>query len=208
MIGALKNCESILGICQRVGAGALSLAVLLGSVALVSRSAEAQTLTVLHSFTGGDGANPEAGLIRDAAGNSYGTTNAGGAHGYGTVFKVDTANNETVLHSFTGADGANPAAGLIRDGEGNLYGTTARGGAHGYGTVFKVDAANNETVLHSFGGYPVDGANPYADLIRDAAGNFYGTTSGRCGTMWICGNASRLWNCFQAGRDGHGNRAS
>lgn len=47
------------------------------------------TLIVLHDFAGfGDGANPEAGVISDGAGNFYGTTLNGGAHGFGTVFKL------------------------------------------------------------------------------------------------------------------------
>ena len=62
--------------------------------------------TVLYSFTGGaDGANPAAGLIRDSAGNLYGTTSDGGASGAGVVFKLDTTGTETVLYSFTGGAG-------------------------------------------------------------------------------------------------------
>jgi uncharacterized repeat protein (TIGR03803 family) len=81
---------------------------------------------VLHSFTGGaDGREPFGGLVRDPAGNLYGTTAGGGAFGNGTVFKLDTTGKEIVLHSFTsGADGSSPDAGLIRDSAGNLYGAT------------------------------------------------------------------------------------
>ena len=95
--------------------------------------------SVLYSFSGGsDGANPYGGLLRDAKGNLYGTTTAGGASGYGTVFKVDTTGKETVLHSFAGSDGANPAFGsLVEDTKGNLYGTTS-GFTYGHGTVFKL----------------------------------------------------------------------
>jgi uncharacterized repeat protein (TIGR03803 family) len=143
--------------------------------------------TLLHSFTGSptDGASPYAGLIRDAAGNLYGTTSLGGAssnclEGCGTVFKIDATGSETVLYSFTGTsgDGADPMAGLVRDAAGNLYGTTANGGTSELGTVFKVDKTGRETVLHSFTGYPTDGAHPWAGLLRDAAGNLYGTTYG------------------------------
>jgi uncharacterized repeat protein (TIGR03803 family) len=98
--------------------------------------------TVLHSFAGtaGDGIDPAGGLVQDAQGNLYGSTSAGGASGYGTVFKVDPAGNETVLYSFkgTGGDGAYPAAGLVLDALGNLYGTTRDGGANGFGMVFKL----------------------------------------------------------------------
>jgi uncharacterized repeat protein (TIGR03803 family) len=138
--------------------------------------------TVLYSFAfGTDGAFPTAGLIRDAAGNLYGTTVNGGTSVAGTVFKVDTTGKETVLNSFAGGtDGAYPYAGLIRDADGNLYGTTTEGGENSCGTlscgvVFKVDATGKETVLYRFTGSP-DGAYPYAALIPDASGNLYSTT--------------------------------
>lgn len=135
--------------------------------------------TVLHSFTGGaDGREPFGGLVRDPAGNLYGTTAGGGAFGNGTVFKLDTTGKEIVLHSFTsGADGSSPDAGLIRDSAGNLYGATTSGGAFGNGTVFKLNTTGEETVLHSFTG-GADGGQPFAGLVRDAAGNLYGTTAG------------------------------
>jgi uncharacterized repeat protein (TIGR03803 family) len=140
--------------------------------------------TVLYSFTGGaDGSNPYAGVIRDSAGNLYGTTQNGGTPGAGVVFKVDTAGQETVLYSFTGgADGGTPLAGLIRDSVGNFFGTTSAGGqpaSFGFGgVVFKLDTAGHETVLHSFTGGADDGAGPYAGVFRDSSGNLYGTTTG------------------------------
>jgi hypothetical protein len=103
------------------------------------------TFTDLHYFTGGaDGGSPAAGLIRDATGNLYGTTEGGGTgtcnlavpqSGCGVVFELIRCDSEPsgyeykVLYRFTGgADGANPVARLIRDTTGNLYGTTAQGG--------------------------------------------------------------------------------
>jgi uncharacterized repeat protein (TIGR03803 family) len=94
--------------------------------------------TVLYSFAGGsDGSGPYSNLVRDAAGNLYGTT-VGGGSGLGTVYELETSGQESVLHSFTSEDGEYPAAGLLRDTKGNLYGTTESGGAFGYGTVFKL----------------------------------------------------------------------
>jgi uncharacterized repeat protein (TIGR03803 family) len=133
---------------------------------------------VLYSFNYSDGAIPYAGLIADASGNLYGTTESGGASSNGTVFQVTPTGSETVLYSFTGTDGAIPLAGLIADASGNLYGTTSSGGANGGGTVFKLTPTQSgpwtENVLYSFN-YS-DGAIPYAGLIADASGNLYGTT--------------------------------
>jgi len=135
--------------------------------------------TVLHNFTGGaDGGNPYAGVIRDSAGNLYGTTEYGGAANLGAVFKVDTSGEETVLFSFPGGNGgSNPYGGVTADSAGNLYGTTAYGGSGGSGVVFKLDPAGTETVLHTFK-TPNDGAAPESGVIRDSAGNLYGTTYG------------------------------
>jgi uncharacterized repeat protein (TIGR03803 family) len=134
---------------------------------------------VLHSFKAApDGRFPIASLVRDSAGNLYGTTSQGGAYGFGTVFEVDAAGKESVLYSFTGKgdDGRYPAAGLLLDEDGNLYGTTEEGGDANFGTVFKLAAGGSETVIHSFKGFPKDGEYPVAGLIRDDAGNLYGTT--------------------------------
>ncbi|HEY6292624.1 MAG TPA: choice-of-anchor tandem repeat GloVer-containing protein [Terriglobia bacterium] len=143
--------------------------------------------TVLHTFTGGtDGEIPYAGLVRDSAGNLYGTTSYGGDpactsfgnSGCGTVFKLDATGKETVLYAFTdGTDGALPFAGLVMDVAGNLYGTAYAGGAHTDGTVFKVGATGTETVLYSFTGER-GGSGPAGGLLRDSAGNLYGTTDG------------------------------
>ena len=157
-----------------------AMLILSGWALLVSTSAECQTLTVLYSFSGADGAQPQARLIQDGAGNLYGTTFAGGAANLGTVFKLDTSGKLTVLHSFNTSDGTYPSAPLLLAKDGNLYGTTFGGGSLGYGTVFKLDALGNYTVLHNFlytqgGG---DGSGPHGGLIQDPSGNLYGTTGG------------------------------
>src|SRR5262249_23548156 len=127
---------------------------------------------------------PLGSLIRDAAGNLYGTTSQGGTNGTGTVFKLDTNGVETVLSS----DVARPFAGLVFDSNGNLFGTETQSGTANNGTVFKLDPAGNKTVLYHFLG-PPDGRRPTGDLILDAAGNLYGTTSsgglGPCYTLFL-----------------------
>jgi|HubBroStandDraft_6_1064221.scaffolds.fasta_scaffold00165_7 uncharacterized repeat protein (TIGR03803 family) len=169
----------------------------------VFRLSPTGTETVLYSFAGGaDGASPYAGVIRDEAGNLYGTTTGGGPSGWGTVFKVDPAGIETVLYSFTGAtDGGLPEAGLIRDEAGNLYGTTFFGGLASppcssfCGVVFKLDTAGTETVLYSFAPN-ADGINPSAGLIQDAEGNLYGNTqyggNESCDHPYGCGVVFKL----------------
>jgi len=127
---------------------------------------------IVHAFTGGsDGGYPWAGLTRDAKGNLYGTTV------FNTVFKIDPSGTLTVLYTFTGSpDGIDPQAGLIRDSAGNLYGTTESGGTSGYGTVFKVTAQGQESVLYSFTGGADGGGLRDSSLVRDSAGNLFGTT--------------------------------
>ena len=105
----------------------------------------ASTPIVLVSFNGTDGSNPQASLLADAAGNLFGTTQAGGS-GYGTVFEIKKTNGTyastpTVLVSFNGTDGANSRSSLLADAEGNLFGTTVGGGAYGQGTVFEITSS-------------------------------------------------------------------
>jgi len=136
--------------------------------------------TVLHRFTGSpnDGQYPLAGLVRDRAGNLYGTTIYGGPSGSGTVFKVNKLGRERVLYSFSGgADGQYPVARLVRDAVGNLYGTTRSGGDVESGAIFELDSTGEERVLYSFTG-GTDGWQPLAGLVRDSSGNLYGTTAG------------------------------
>ncbi|MGH9431120.1 MAG: choice-of-anchor tandem repeat GloVer-containing protein [Terriglobia bacterium] len=152
---------------------------------VVFKLSPTSTETVLHSFTGypTDGNTPEAGLVRDAAGNLYGTTVNGGAFGDGVVFKLDPTGQETGLYSLDGGrGGGDPEAALMRDAAGDLFGTTVIGGTGdtcyaGCGVVFRLSPGGRETVMHSFGNSLTDGAGPYAGLVRDGEGNLYGSAS-------------------------------
>ncbi len=133
-------------------------------------------LRVLHSFTGSDGAYPAARLLATPDGFLYGTTSAGGAADFGTIFKVGTSGASfSVLHSFDAFDGAAPYAGLIQATDGNLYGTTSDRGNFSGGTIFKIDTNGTTlTTLHHF--VAGLGAKPLAGLLQASDGQLYGTT--------------------------------
>jgi len=148
-------------------------------------------LTTLYSFCSktdcADGQEPYAGLIQAANGSFYGTTEAGGTHGDGSVFAITAAGKLTTLYSFCSqsscADGETPEGGLIQGTDGNFYGTTTEGGAHGRGSVFQITAESTLTTLYSFcsdGTFPAckDGDLPYAGLTQATNGDFYGTAWG------------------------------
>ena len=192
---------------------------------LLASAAQAQTLTVLHNFTGqGDGSDPYSGVTLDQQGRIYGTTYDGGTHQYGVVYRLVREGQGWVfspLYSFGSQanDGQNPIARVVFGPDGLLYGTTSEGGTEGYGTVFSLQPPPTackavlcpwiETVIHNF--TFDDGVDPgYGDLTFDQAGNIYGTTfnsSGgggvvfkltRSGSGWT---ESVLWH-FTGGSDG------
>jgi len=166
---------------KQTSIGGIVLAVVLGLGAGGSQPVQAQTFTRLAyigsiNFT----ARTLSGVVRDTAGNLYGTTleggNTGGVcgqSGCGTVYKVDTTDTLTVLYKFTGtSDGQSLGAGLVLDTSGNLYGSSTAG-------TFKLDTSATFTLLNSV---------VSSDLVRDAAGNLYGVhefggfTGSPCGT--------------------------
>ncbi|MGA2906032.1 MAG: choice-of-anchor tandem repeat GloVer-containing protein [Candidatus Korobacteraceae bacterium] len=203
-----------------------------GIVFKLSHQGSGWTLDPLHTFIGTDGALPQARVIFGPDGNLYGTTTNGGLPGYGTIFRLQPSANacktalcpwtETVLYSYQGGnDGESPQYGdLVFDQAGNIYGTTWGGGNHegfcteyGCGTVFELSPSNGgwrESVLYRFQGTN-DGANPYAGVTFDTAGNIYGTTqaggTSGVGTVYELTPSASGWtetilHNFSDGRDG------
>jgi len=188
-----------------------AVALLFILAATTSQPAQAQTFTVLHSFTGGsDGAYPLTGLTLDASGNLYGTTAGGGkgscqfsnGQGCGIVFKMRRQSagwTLTPLYSFTGSDGFLPEGRVAFGPNGILYGTTIDGSQQGnhQGTLYSLRPPNHIcgslscpwtlTTLHRFGNGN-DGWEPLGDLTFDGAGSIYGTTlaggGGQGGTVY------------------------
>jgi uncharacterized repeat protein (TIGR03803 family) len=163
-----------------------------GSGGTVFKITPAGTLTTLYNFCSQtnctDGDQPFAGLVQAANGDLYGTTYGGGANGgIGTVFKITPGGTLTTLYSFCSqtncADGGGPEAGLVQAADGDLYGTTCCYGAYGGGTVFKITPGGTLTTLYSFCSQTncTDGATPYAGLVQDTNGDFYGTTTHKGG---------------------------
>ena len=139
-------------------------------------------LTTLYTFCAQpncrDGSAPQS-LLLGVDGSFYGTTAAGGANNFGTVFKISRTGTLTTLYNFCAQagcmDGENPG-GLVQASNGNFYGTTTAGGSSAQGTIFKVTRAGVLTTLFSFD--LTDNGNPYYSLIQGIDGNFYGTSYG------------------------------
>ena len=202
------------------------------SAGSVTCAAAATNFKTIYAFHGPDGATPNPGLIRDSAGNFYGTTQSGGPYscgeGCGTVFELSPTSTgwvETVLLDFlcggrSGTDcpkGATPMAGLTFDSKGNLYGTTNAGGAYSHGTVFELSPSSDggwvKTELYSFCALAncADGEGIFSGLIFDQQGNLYGATFGGgqgYGVVFeLSPSAEGLWNesvlyAFIGGADG------
>ena len=155
----------------------------------------AGALTMLHSFSGTDGANPTFGLVQATNGDLYGTTGLGGngagcsSSGCGTIFKITVDGTLTTLYNLNLTDGTGPG-GLIQAANGDFYGTTTESVAGtstdfpgGCGTIFKVTPAGVLTVLHNFDS--TDGGEP-GNLVQATNGDLYGTTMiGGAGTACV-----------------------
>jgi hypothetical protein len=177
------------------------------------------TETVIYSFTGAaDGQIPVAGLILDAHGNLYGTTQGNGvAPNYGSAFELSPGGNGwviTVLHAFRGGtDGGGVEGPLAMDSGGRLYGTTSFFGPKGRGTTFQLTNTGSSWKLkniHAFSGGS-DGDQPEGQLVVGSSGTVYGTTRGGgtcCGVFYSISQSSkgvwveRVLHAFTGGHDG------
>ena len=198
-----------------------------GAVFELAKNGNTWTQNVLHNFTGGfvsgtpDGQWPGSGLVQDAAGNLYGTTDAGGNpnYYYGTLYQFTPGTDGTWAYSIPYAfyvDGspyaANPYGQLITDSVGNIYGTSS-GGLYGYGAAFELSPSEtgwNTSILSSFtlsyGSYP-----SLNGVVMDSDGNLYGVDpdagANAVGTIYKLTPSIGYWNqtvlyTFSGGADG------
>ncbi len=153
------------------------------------------TMTILHSFCQqpqcSDGNLPMGSLLLSTDGNFYGVTESGGAHGFGSVFKITPAGELTTFYSFCSkkkcSDGEEPVGAIIQGIDGNFYGTTTKQGEFHYGgTVFKLTPKGKLTTLHRFCTSDpdcLDGIGPIS-LIQGLDGNLYGVTGSGGDASW------------------------
>ncbi|MBI3476546.1 MAG: IPT/TIG domain-containing protein [Acidobacteria bacterium] len=136
-------------------------------------------LKIVHSFgtSGTEGKNPAGPVLQAADGKLYGTTNWGGANGFGSVFVMSaTGGGYKTLHSFQAIEGENPPAGMVQGSDGFLYSVATRGGANSQGTLFKINTQGTTfTVLHDFG--TSSGDTPMSTPVLHTNGIIYGTTN-------------------------------
>jgi len=120
-----------------------------------------------------DGGYPFGGVTLGFDGNFYGTTQGGGSHAAGTVFKVTPTGTLTTFWNFAnGTDDSVPIYTTSLGQDGNMYGVSVGQYNGQYGAFFKVSASGLFKALRDFN--YVNGANPNLPT-QGTDGNFYGT---------------------------------
>ena len=182
-----QNAASSFDVNRRTGMVAVILIFVAATMTVAAPSAHPQTFTVLHSFTGADGAGPQAHLTLDNAGNLYGTANTGGDNNGGTAFKLSKRNGSwifAVLHDLNQSPIDPGAHRMVFGPDGVLYGSTRSAGI-GVGTVFalrpsatfcaSVSCPWTQSTIYQFQGGS-NGSYP-GDIAFDHAGNIFGAAA-------------------------------
>ncbi len=160
-----------------------------GTVFNITTAGQLNTIYSFCPLTGcADGSSPLGGVTLGFDGNFYGTTQGGGSHGAGTVFKVTPTGTLTTLWNFAnGTDDSVPFYTTLQGQDGNMYGVSLGQYNGQYGALFKVSPSGVFKTLRDFN--YTNGATPSLPT-QGTDGNFYGTTQGggdptcRCGVVY------------------------
>ncbi len=127
----------------------LSAALLIAAASFLHGSgASAYTIKTLYNFCGkamcADGSGPGGPLVRDEAGNLFGTTSGGGTNDGGTVFELAPDGTETVIANLCAQtncpDGQSPRAASSWIWRETSMAPALRGGPEQSGVVFELIA--------------------------------------------------------------------
>jgi uncharacterized repeat protein (TIGR03803 family) len=166
----------------------------------VFRLGPSGALECVHAFDAAadDGWNPAAGLARARDGTLYGTTEQGGRHGAGTVYRIGADGRYELLHAFDPAsEGFGEPAAPVEASDGNLYGVTIAGGRFHAGTAYRMTPEGAVTTLHDFAPRdPADAREARAPLIQARDGLLYGVAQ--------LGGAFDHGAVYRLGLDGRG----
>src|SRR5713226_7490756 len=146
-----------------------------GTVFSITTAGQLNTIYSFCPLTGcADGSSPIGGVTLGFDGNFYGTTQGGGSHAAGTVFKVTPTGTLTTLWNFAnGTDDSVPIYTTVQGQDGNMYGVSVGQYNTQYGAFFKISPSGVFKALRDLGYF--NGADPNLPT-QGTDGNFYGTT--------------------------------
>jgi uncharacterized repeat protein (TIGR03803 family) len=166
----------------------------------LTRTGGTWTQTVIYSFdTFSDGLQPVSSLTFDATGNLVGVAGIGGAHSFGTIYKLTSEGlfGWSISDLFDFDNTLYNVSDLLGDNAGNFFGAAASGGAFGHGAVFELSPSGGGWSLQIIYSFLQPGIGPFGGLAMDAAGNLYGTTNGQgafnLGTVFKLSPSNGSW---------------
>lgn len=166
--------------------------------------ARTPTVTLVHEFSGTDGAFPVSNLIELPNGKFLGVTwNAKASPASGVIYTIDAAGHFASVAQLSGTTQcATPAeyrngSGIFQASSGNIYGVCYSGGENNLGSIYMLSRTGSATLLYSFDGSL--GAHPVGPLVEGIDGNLYGVTSSTVYKMTPSGVVTLLYSFGSGG---------